>query len=338
MARFTAEQKIFGPGVNLFTLEDTEKGTRLRVIEYGARVHELYFDGVNLVDNLPSLDAYRTDKTYLNAEIWPLANRQAPDLGDPQHRPLVLIDGEKVYLGPANERPEGFAANLLHSGEDAGTHNKTFRLATDPMADDDFAAIKLMHEAPDGQGGFPGNRTHYLTYILNPFGCLIDRLTATDRPTVVKATNHNYYNIRGSGTIFGTTLQLPGAEYVVEVNPVTLNPTGKLVHVRGTIFDFLEPTVLREEHGVIDNCFAFSTYGGNETVMTDPESGRRLTHVSDLGARQIYMGANHNNSHLCSEAHELLGVEQGVFPGRYLVIPGRPFMTREQILLDKVRG
>jgi hypothetical protein len=69
----------------------------------------------------------------------------------------------------------------------------------------------------------------------------MDYSAETDQPTVVNLTNHSYFNLSGdvSNTILNHTLQVHAHKYT----PVdaTLIPTGDLVDVTGTPFDFRQP-------------------------------------------------------------------------------------------------
>lgn len=91
--------------------------------------------------------------------------------------------------------------------------------------------------------GFPGDLSVSVTYMLIGTNKLALKMVAKplDKPTPVNLALHAYWNLAGhnSGDILSHTLQLFGSE----VTPVDDNliPTGKIVPVKGTPYDFLLP-------------------------------------------------------------------------------------------------
>jgi len=103
----------------------------------------------------------------------------------------------------------------------------------------------LTHTSPDGDEGYPGTLHAKVTYTLTDRDELaIDYEATTDKATPVNLTNHTYWNLAGDGTrdILGHVLTLESSA-IVPVDS-TLIPTGKLMPVAGTPFDFRTPTAI----------------------------------------------------------------------------------------------
>jgi aldose 1-epimerase len=93
--------------------------------------------------------------------------------------------------------------------------------------------------------GFPGNLSVKMTYTLsddNELGIAYE--ATTDKATVLNLSNHSYFNLSGNAKrdILNQEVQID-ASRLVAVNKVLI-PTGVLMPVAGTPFDFTKPHVL----------------------------------------------------------------------------------------------
>ena len=91
----------------------------------------------------------------------------------------------------------------------------------------------------DGSMGFPGNKKVQVTYtVTDDNGLQIDYDVTSDKKTLINMTNHTYFNLAGhdSGKIEAHKLCIHASHYT----PIyeRLIPTGELVEVAGTPFDF----------------------------------------------------------------------------------------------------
>jgi aldose 1-epimerase len=104
-------------------------------------------------------------------------------------------------------------------------------------------SLVLTHTDPDGFMGFPGKVEVTVTYTLTRANTLrIDFAATTDKKTVVNIINHSYFNLAGSGSIDGETLQLFAHAYTpIDEHSI---PTGEIRDVKGSVFDFTAPQLL----------------------------------------------------------------------------------------------
>jgi aldose 1-epimerase len=150
------------------------------------------------------------------------------------------VDGEQYQL-PINNDP-----NSLHGG-DVGFDKVVW--AAEEVESDEGLAVQFTYMSPDGDQGYPGNLDVTVTYTLTDENeILMDYMATTDAPTVVNLTNHAYWNLKGEGmgTIDDHVLMLDADSYT----PVdsTLIPTGEIVPVADTPFDFTTPTAIGERN------------------------------------------------------------------------------------------
>lgn len=214
-----------GEKVYCYTL-DNEKGLSAEIITYGGIVKSLYTtdrDGkkVDVVLGRDTLEDYFNNDGYLGALIGRHANRIADS--------VFTINGKEYKVG-ANE-----GKNSLHGGF-CGFDKKVWNAE---VIDCSEPALKLSLFSPDGEEGFPGNLNVCVTYTLTEENALkIEYSAVSDKDTVVNMTNHSYFNLAGydSGTIDNQKLQIMSSFYTP--NDDECMPTGEVLKVEQTPFDF----------------------------------------------------------------------------------------------------
>ena len=283
------ESLIDGKTTRLFTMEN-ENGMMVALTNYGAKIVSIYTpdNKGNLADvmlGFKSIGEYQEYGASHGAVVGPFANR----IGNAS----FIIDGE-VYNFEVNN-----GKACLHSGSDSW-----YRKVWDYKKDGNVISFSL--ESPDGEFGFPGNKTVKATYTLTDDNELkIDYEITTDKACHFNITNHSYFNLRGEGN--GDIL-----DHVLVINadkttPVTedMVPTGEIEDIRGTDLDFTTPHVIGER---IDSNNQFLVYGvgydfnyiinkkeGELAFCAsayEPESGRYMEVFTTEPGVQLYTG-NH---------------------------------------------
>ena len=202
--------------------------------------------------------------------------------------------------------------NNLHSGPDFYYKRmwKTQGIASDG------ASISLTLDTPDGDQGYPGAFSVTVTYKLAKDGCLsIHYEGISDQDTLCNMTNHSYFNLNGEGNgdILDHNLKL-FSDKITEIDAGTI-PTGRLLDVEGTPFDFrngksigadieADDEQLRFGNGY-DHNFVFSLDRGETRKMAEVFSsvtGLQLDVYSDLPGMQLYT-ANYVTRHTAKSGH-----------------------------------
>ena len=275
--------------LNLYTLR---RGSLVaQVTDYGARLISLFApdrDG-HMDDVVVGYDdaerfVHNTGERFLGATVGRVANR----IGGAQ----FTLDG-KTYRLPDNNNGQTLHGGLL------GVDRVVWKvLERAPWS------ITLGYTAPDGQDGFPGNLSIRLTYALTEDNALDLRYEATtDQTTPVNLSNHAFYNLKGSAG--GTILDHELCIHAQAITPVDyyLIPTGELMPVEGTPFDFREPHKIGERVGELhpqlvfgggyDHNWVLDTPSGElhpACELYEPSTGRLLEVETDQPGLQFYGG------------------------------------------------
>jgi aldose 1-epimerase len=158
--------------------------------------------------------------------------------------------------------------------------------------------VRLSRESPDGEEGYPGNLRAVVTYGLMETNELVADYHATvNEQCPVNMTNHAYFNLagEGSGDVLDHEVTIFASSYV-EVND-KLIPTGTLLPVKGTPFDFTESKPVRRDMaaagGGYDHCFALDGEEGKPrqaAEVFEPSSGRTMRIATTQPGLQLYTG------------------------------------------------
>jgi aldose 1-epimerase len=144
--------------------------------------------------------------------------------------------------------------------------------------------------------GYPGNLKVSCTYTLNNNNELtIEYAAETDKTTIVNLTNHSYFNLTGGKeTILNHQLELPAKTFTESIGSI---PTGEIISVEGTPFDFLNKKELGKDieplpdgydlNFVLDNTEGDLVKAGS---LSEETSGRMVEVYTTQPGIQLYTG------------------------------------------------
>jgi aldose 1-epimerase len=273
--------------VRLYRLSDAQLNVSLT--NYGARIVRIDAPDrqgrrADVVLGYNNAAQYLSDpKDYFGAVVGRYGNRIA--------KGNFVVEGRQYHV-PVNNN-----GNALHGGP-TGFSSRVWTVDESSRNSVDFELVSA-----DGDMGFPGTLKAHVRYTLTGSRLSIEYTAETDKPTVVNLTNHTYFNLAGeaSGDILGQELRLNADRYT----PVdqTLIPTGELLSVSGTPFDFRKLTAIGKHINVPDEQLLraggydhnFVLRGEQGTLReaafaVDPVSGRTLTILTTEPGVQFYSG------------------------------------------------
>ena len=288
---------INGKNVNLYTLK-SKNGMTMQVTNYGGHVVSLWvpdknghFDDIVLGHN--------TLKEYIDYEgerfIGCVVGRYANRIANGQ----FYIDSIRYNI-PQNNNGQSLHGGLKGLDQviwdvDSVTPNKIF----------------LSYTSPDGEEGYPGTLKLNMDYSLTDDNEVIIQYHATtDKPTVINLSHHGFFNLKGEGRgSINDHLLTIYADSITPVNDVLI-PTGQLMAVEGTPFDFRKATAigkrvdtdneqLKNANGY-DHNWVLNRKSAYDIELAasvyEPSSGRYLEVLTDQPGLQFYGGNFFNGS------------------------------------------
>lgn len=274
-----------GAAVQAYTLRN-EAGASLTVLSFGARIQSLQMPDRKgnlgeMVLGHDTLDGYLAAGDYQGATVGRYANRIANG--------SFFIDGH-AYSLPCNEENA-----CLHGGQ--GFSHRLWRFKCCDNSDD-APSLTLAYTSADGEDGFPGKCSVTVTFCLTTDNALmIDYKAKTDQTTILNLTNHSFFNLSGNchRDVLSTEISIDADAFT----PVDtrLLPTGKILPVAGTPFDFRKPKTigqnirhvsLRDTNGY-DHNYVLNGNGYRKVAQAYEQStGRKLLVFTDQPGMQFY--------------------------------------------------
>lgn len=268
-----------GQTVEKITLQNSARFS-MELLTLGAALRAFTLpNGLDVCLGYDSLRAYCLDDCYFGATIGRNSNRIAGA--------AFMLNGRRYALS-ANE-----GNNQLHGGAQ-GFHRRLWK------AEPSERAVRFSRISPDGEEGFPGTVSAFVTYTILDDGYSIDYEAVTDRDTIVNLTNHTYFNLagQGNGTILDHVLTMPAAFAYLPIDAEWI-PTGEQRPTANTAMDFSSPAVIRDRiddplleptHGY-DHHFALRGDGMRlAAVVSCPRTGVTMTLETNMEGVQFYTG------------------------------------------------
>jgi len=269
-------------------LLSNKHGMSAEVINFGARVKSIKFPTngkvMDMTVSYPLAEDYLSDCFYLGATCGRVCNRISNSKFE--------LDGQEYQL-TKNENN-----NCLHGGVD----NFSVRFWEVVNGSITASSVTLRLTSNDGDQGFPGTIKVSVTYELTDDNKLVIQYFAnTDKSTPINLTHHSYFSL-GENSCESLLLKVNASSFL-ELNESNL-PTGKILNVEGSDFDFKIPaslgnrqqqtkdSSLRKMKGY-DHCFIFDNnlLAQPKAQLISLDHNICMTVYTDQPAIQLYTGA-----------------------------------------------
>jgi aldose 1-epimerase len=265
-----------GRRVDRFRLE-SDTGAVVELIGFGASVARwrVPVNGVprDVVLGFPDFSPYASHRAHFGAIAGRVANRISGA--------RFTLDG-KTYALPANQ-----GSNCLHGGPE-GLGLQVWEAEPDSTGN----GVRFVHFSPDGAMGFPGNVHFSAHYRLVGNALHLDLEALPGRRTPISLIQHLYFNLGMGADVLDHRFRIEASAHTP--NREDLAPTGAVLPVKGTKWDFREGRTFRDAAGdpigydgnlVLDN--------GRDTALpvaevTGPDGALRLVLSTDRPGLQVY--------------------------------------------------
>ena len=289
------KKEIFGvtddnKQVNMFSLQNNA-GIMVKIISYGGIITHLsvpdkYGNFDNIVLGFDTLEEYTNPKylagcPYLGAIIGRYANR--------------IANGKFLLAGKEYKLVKNDGPNHLHGGT-TGFDKVLWK--SEEIKSAGQAGLKITYYSPDMEEGYPGNLNIVVIYTLTDQNELkIEYEGTIDKPCPVNLTQHSYFNLSGlNSNILNHELFLNSDKYTIADE--TLIPTGKLINVSNTPFDFRNSRKIGEKIEQLDDGYDhnYVLNKKNEGALSlaarvsEPATGRIMEMYTTEPGVQLYTG------------------------------------------------
>jgi aldose 1-epimerase len=261
---------VTAAGLAVESITLTSGQMTVTLLTWGCTLQSLRLSGVahDLTLGSDSLADYEGPMCYHGTLVGPVANRL---------KGAAAPVGGRTFRFPANEA----SGSLLHGGAN-GIQTRVWTIA-----DLTETSVTLTLHLPHGEGGFPGNRDISARFSLSHSTLRLDIGATTDALTLMNIAQHSYWNLNGTPSWAGHSLQIAADAYL-PVTPDTL-PTGEVRPVADTPLDFRSPRRITPGEPAMDTCFCLSP-GPMRDVLWLTGDRLRLTLATDQPGLQVYDG------------------------------------------------
>lgn len=290
LKRADFQSKIDGKETDLYILKNGE-GNEVAITNYGGALVAIMVPDkngnmANVIQGHDNIsDVVNSPEPYLSTLIGRYGNRIC--------RGKFQLHGKEYQL-PINNGP-----NCLHGGK-KGFNAKVW----DALQMNDHTLV-LKYVSPYGEEGFSGEMKVTVVYTFTDDNELsIEYMATTNKKTIVNLTSHGFFSLAGIANPTPTIENLEceiNADFYIPIDNTSI-PTGEILRVEGTPFDFRKPKLVGQDidadneqikNGAgYDHCFVLNKKEEGELSFAarikEPVSGRVMEVYTTEPGVQVY--------------------------------------------------
>ena len=260
-------------------------GAEASIISFGASLRDFVVPLANgqkrrVVLGYDKVEGYQAGKASVGATCGRVGNRIANG--------QFTLAGKNYQLAK-NEHGK----THLHGG------NKGFAQRVWDVADHNESSVTLRLHSPEGEENYPGNLEVFCIYrLLEPATIRVEMTATTNAPTLVNMVNHSYFTLAEGAEIWDHKMQVASG-FITALHD-DLIPTGEILRVEGTPYDFRNLRPIRHGQGkpfdydinfVLDTLPPVGQAGDVAVKVVSPNGDLTLECATDEPGMQLYTGA-----------------------------------------------
>lgn len=234
----------------------------------------------NIVVGYKDIECYKLNRSYLGAIIGRTAGR--------------IYSGKIVIEDTEYDLAKNYGKNQGHGGNN-GFDKKIWNVEV--IEEDNNITLKLTTKSYDGEENYPGNLDITVSFkISEDYTIEVTYEAISDKATLVNMTNHSYFNLSGNlkNPVTAQFMKLD-ADNILEIDE-SCAPTGKLLNVENTPFDFRKLKCIGDEidsdnYQIQIGCgydHIFMLNNDKQIYLQDKDSKRSMEIITDQKSVVVY--------------------------------------------------
>ena len=290
LKRSNYQATVDGKKTDLFFLKNS-KGHVVAITNYGGAVVGVFVPDkngelANVIQSYDSIEAaQKSDSPYKSTLIGRYGNR--------------ICEGNFTLNGKAYHLAVNNGKNHLHGGK----KGYNLRVWEAQKMGEHTLALNLV--SPYGEEGYTGEVKVSVEYsFTDDDELVIEYLATTNKKTIINLTHHGYFSLAGianpTPTVDNVVCEI-NADFFIPIDDTSI-PTGEILKVEGTPFDFRAPKPLGQDidaddeqikNGAgYDHCFVLNKKEFGElsfaAKVVEPVSGRTMEVYTTEPGVQLY--------------------------------------------------
>lgn len=197
---------------------------KVHLVNTGASIFKIYFNNIDIIVGPKDIPTFIRKEHYYGKTVGRFSGR-------------FPLNFKVKELDEVNLKPYKSENGAIHGGVN-GYSTRTFKYI--PTTENEVLFTLIGKEEDDN---LPGDISLNVKYVLNNNELIIYYEATTTKTTILNLTNHAYFNLDNSKTIYDHSLEVP-AKKIVHFDD-NYNILG-LKEVKNTLYDFNKPIKLKK--------------------------------------------------------------------------------------------
>lgn len=262
-----------------------KNGVELEVIPFGAAVTALKIPLKNdeLIDVVLGFESDENYRKSFEIEGAPYFGATVGRFAGRINKGMFSVNDNTYQLQLNNN------GNSLHGGA-VGFSQKVWKILSHSQGDNPSVTFEYL--SPNLEENYPGDLQVIVTYSLSEDNeVTINYRAESSEDTIINLTHHSYFNLEGHGGSIENQELYVNATKMVATDDTNI-PSGKLIDLKGTAFDFSK---VKKCPTSIDNTFVVTDNQEVAARLISKKNGLQMEVITTQPGIHIYVGGDLSN-------------------------------------------